>query len=187
MLQLETYQHQWKVEFEQLRQVISELLKGISATIEHVGSTAIPGMIAKPILDIDIIPEHKESLAEISKKLERAGYRSKGDQGIPGRFAFRQNNQFTPVTEQEIKWMSHHLYVCYANSLALKNHLLFRDALLNDEQLVQNYHQLKKDLLAEKGMTRETYNKRKTEFILSVLAGRGLTKEELVEIRDANK
>ncbi|MFN5134191.1 MAG: hypothetical protein ACK5DG_02660 [Chitinophagaceae bacterium] len=39
---------------------------------------------------------------------------------IPGRFAFRQNNHFTPVTEQEIKWMSHHLYVCYANSLPVK-------------------------------------------------------------------
>jgi GrpB-like predicted nucleotidyltransferase (UPF0157 family) len=186
MLQLETYQPQWKIEFEQLHYAFSELLKDIPVIIEHVGSTAIPGMMAKPILDIDIIPEKEGSLLQISKKLEQVGYISKGEQGIAGRFAFRQSNHLAPVTEQDMKWMSHHLYVCYANSLALKNHLLFRNALLNDQQLTNNYLQLKKQLLNEWGITREAYNKRKTDFILSVLALKGLTKAELAEIQKAN-
>lgn len=187
LLQLETYNPQWKIEFERLRQVFSEILIDIPATIEHVGSTAIPGMIAKPILDIDIIPEHKESLPEISKRLEQAGYISKGEQGIPGRFAFRQNNQQTPTTQSGIKWMTHHLYVCYASSLALKNHLLFRDALLSNQQLAHNYLQLKTELLNEPGMTRAEYNKRKTGFILSVLDASGFSSEELLEIRTGNE
>jgi GrpB-like predicted nucleotidyltransferase (UPF0157 family) len=187
LLQLEPYNPQWKIEFEQLRQVFSDLLIDIPVTIEHVGSTAIPGMIAKPILDIDIIPQHEVSLPEISKRLEQAGYISKGEQGIPGRFAFRQRNHFTPVTEQGIKWMAHHLYVCFSNSLALKNHLLFRDALLSNQQLAHNYLQLKAGLLNEPGMTREEYNKSKTDFVVSVLAMNGLTEEELMEIKKANE
>jgi GrpB-like predicted nucleotidyltransferase (UPF0157 family) len=187
LLQLETYKPQWKIEFEQLRQFFSELLIGIPSAIEHVGSTAIPGMIAKPILDIDIVPEKDESLPEITRRLEQAGYSSKGEQGIPGRFAFRQSNHFTPLTEQGNKWMSHHLYVCFSNSLALKNHLLFRNALLSNQQLANNYLQLKTELLSEQGITRETYNKRKTEFIVSVLAMNGLTEEELMEIKKGNE
>lgn len=111
----------------------------------------------------------------------------KGEQGIPGRFAFRQMNSITPAATTKREWMTHHLYVCHANSLALKNHLLFRDALLNEQQLAEDYHQLKRQLLNESGMTREVYNKRKTEFILSVLAKKGLTDAELAEIEKANK
>jgi GrpB-like predicted nucleotidyltransferase (UPF0157 family) len=187
LLQLESYKPQWKIEFEQLRQVFSELLNDIPATIEHVGSTAIPGMIAKPILDIDIIPENEESLPEISRRLEQASYISKGEQGIPGRFAFRQSNHLTPLTKSGIKWMAHHLYVCFSNNLALKNHLLFRNALLNNHQLANNYLQFKTGLLNEQGMTREAYNKRKTDFIVSVLAMNGLTEEELTGIKKANE
>ncbi len=187
LLQLETYNPKWKIEFEQLRQVFSELLKGIPSTIEHVGSTAIPGIIAKPILDIDIIPEQKEALPEISNRLDAAGYSSKGELGIMGRFAFKQTTLLVPLTTAGRKWMTHHLYVCLSNSLALKNHLLFRDALLNNEQLAQIYNQLKRELITETAMTREIYNKRKTEFILSVLAGSGLTKDELAEVMEANK
>jgi GrpB-like predicted nucleotidyltransferase (UPF0157 family) len=186
-LQLESYKPNWKSEFEKLQQVITTILKGIPVTIEHVGSTAIPGMMAKPILDIDIIPEKKESLPQISKKLEQAGYISKGEQGIPGRFAFRQSNHLIPLTESRIKWMTHHLYVCFSNSLALKNHLLFRDALLSNQQLAHNYLQLKTGLLGENGMTRELYNKRKTDFILSILAIKDFTKAELAEIQKVNE
>ncbi len=184
---LEPYTPNWKTEFEELKQFFSDLLHDIPFAIEHVGSTAIPNMIAKPILDIDIIPGKEEAIPEISKRLERVGYLPKGEQGIPGRFAFRQMNSITPATTTNREWITHHLYVCFANSVALKNHLLFRDALLNEQHLAENYHQLKKQLLNESGMTREVYNKLKTKFILSVLAKRGLTEQELAEIEKANK
>jgi GrpB-like predicted nucleotidyltransferase (UPF0157 family) len=82
--------------------------------------------------------------------------------------------------------MPDHLYVCFSNSLALKNHLLFRNALLHDRKLVERYSALKMDLVKEKGMTREEYTKRKTEFIISVLTSLGLEPNDLNEIIKAN-
>jgi GrpB-like predicted nucleotidyltransferase (UPF0157 family) len=83
-------------------------------------------------------------------------------------------------------WQSHHLYVCFADSLALKNHLLFRDSFLQDKALAERYSALKLGLVKEKGMTREEYTKRKTEFIISVLTTLGLGATELNEIANAN-
>ena len=166
--------------------VLQTLLNGLPIQIQHVGSTSIPGLIAKPVLDVDIIIEKEELMQQIRPILERSGYEFKGEQGIAGRYAFRQNNDYTPVTTLMRKWQTHHLYVCLADCLALKNHLLFRDALLNDEQLVKTYLQVKRSLAEEPGMTREEYNKRKTAFIITVLTKAGLTETELEEIIAAN-
>lgn len=186
-LLLEPYNPQWKTNFEQLQQALLQLLIGLPLTIEHVGSTSIPGMYAKPILDIDIILHQKEFLTTVSTRLEQAGYRSKGEQGIAERFAFAQTNAFTPATGLNKRWQEHHLYVCFSGSLALKNHLLFKNTLLQQPELATRYVQLKKELANEPGMTRTIYNQRKTEYILSVLTLNGFTKEELLEIKKANE
>ena len=186
-LLLEPYNPQWKTAFEQLRQTLLQLLSGLPVIIEQVGSTSIPGMYAKPILDIDIILHAKELLSTISYRLETAGYINKGEQGIPERFAFAQSNAFTPHTGLNETKQEHHLYVCFSGSLALKNHLRFRDALIQQPELAAQYIQLKKELRNEQGMTRPVYNQRKTDFILSVLAMNGFTDEELLEIQRANK
>jgi GrpB-like predicted nucleotidyltransferase (UPF0157 family) len=78
------------------------------------------------------------------------------------------------------------LYVCFDDSLALKNHLVFRDALLYDRELVVKYAQLKKELSEEPGMTREVYTVRKTDFIIAALQSLGLKATELQEINKAN-
>lgn len=187
LLLLEHYNPQWKTNFEQLQQILLQLLDGLPVTIEHVGSTSIPGMYAKPILDIDIILHQKEFLTTVSTRLEQAGYRSKGEQGIAERFAFAQTDKFTPATGFNEPWQEHHLYVCFSGSLALKNHLFFRNTLLQQPERASQYAQLKKQLATEPGMTRQRYNHRKTEFILSVLALNGFTKEELLEIKKANE
>lgn len=114
------------------------------------------------------------------------GYIPKGEQGIPGRFAFRQSNDRTPETNNNKQWQQHHLYVCLADSLALKNHLLFRDALLKDKKLVEQYSTLKTNLIKEKGMTRTKYAAQKTNFIVAVLSTLGLTEAELSQIEHAN-
>ncbi|MBC6491818.1 GrpB family protein [Flavihumibacter stibioxidans] len=147
-----------------------------------------PGFcIVFSILDIDIILSDKLLLDEISGRLEKIGYLNKGEQGIPGRFAFRQATGFTPPTMCKRKWQSHHLYVCYSDSLALKNHLIFRDALLQDQNLVTRYDELKKAIIKKAGMTREEYTKRKTEFIITVLKDLGMQANELSEIIQSNQ
>ena len=183
---IEPYNPDWQTEFDKIQKIIQSELSDLKIDIQHVGSTSIPGLFAKPILDIDVIIEEKKLLGEITLRLEKIGYASKGEQGIPGRFAFRQTSEFTPLTFSKKKWQSHHLYVCYSDSLALKNHLLFRDTLRNDSGLAERYSQLKKTLARSSDNSREQYTKKKTDFILSVLETLGLDKTELKEINDAN-
>ncbi len=184
---IELNKKEWIEEFDRLKKYLLELLQGFEINIEHVGSTAIPDLIAKPILDIDIVLHNKADLKDISTKLQLVGYRNKGEQGITGRFACRQTSPFTPITVNSKKWMEHHLYLCFSDSVALKNHLLFRDALLADLNLVQQYAQLKNSLLSNSTITRENYSRKKTEFIISVLRSAGLKETELKEIENANK
>ncbi len=120
-----TYNPAWKTAFENIAVVLKAALVDTPMDIQHVGSTAIPGLAAKPILDIDIIIHQKDLLHSIEKKLMAMSYFSKGMQGIKGRYAFRQSTPATPQNISGTLWMAHHLYVCYADSLALKNHLLF--------------------------------------------------------------
>jgi GrpB-like predicted nucleotidyltransferase (UPF0157 family) len=180
------YDPEWKREFEKLSTVLRARLKDFEIDIQHVGSTSVPGLPAKPILDIDIIIHDKSSLDHISEILASMGYIGRGDQGVPGRFAFRQSSPLTPLGGGVEKWQEHHLYVCFSDSLALKNHIIFRDSLLKNGDLVKEYSKLKMDLVNEKGMTRERYTIQKTGFILNVLTRNGLTENELNEIRKAN-
>jgi len=180
------YDPEWKAEFEKIKHILRTALKDLEIDIQHVGSTSIPGLYAKPILDIDIIIKDKIQLSDISIKLQRLGYKNKGEQGISGRFAFRQSSELTPLTVTSEKWQAHHLYVCFSDSLALKNHILFRDILMQDGNLTNKYSQLKINLAKEEGMTREIYTKKKTDFILAVLALNGLDEKELNEIKNAN-
>ena len=145
IISLEPHYQNWKTEFEALKFVFETELEGFDLDIQHIGSTAIPGLLAKPILDIDVILKEKHDYPGVSACLQSLGYSSKGDQGIPGRFAFRQISPFAPRTVDGRKWKEHHLYVCYADSLAYKNHILFRDMLLSNKALVKEYAQLKKN------------------------------------------
>lgn len=185
---IEPYNPEWKKSFEDIKQVLASALNdlGTPFEIQHIGSTAIPGLIAKPVIDIDIILHDKFLLKDLSARLEKLGYINKGEQGITGRFAFRQSSDFTPLTKNNYKWPSHHLYVCFSDSLALKNHIVFRDALLSDTELVDRYAQLKKSLVEEKGVTRATYTKRKTYFIIAVLSKLGIDNTALNEINKVN-
>jgi GrpB-like predicted nucleotidyltransferase (UPF0157 family) len=183
---LEPYNPLWKKEFERIRQHLMKLLIMLPVDILHVGSTSIPGMIAKPILDIDVIPHKNELISEISEKLAAAGYINKGEQGIPGRLAFRQKNSLTPNTTSNDCWQEHHLYVCSSNCLALKNHLHFKDALIKNEEYANSYARLKKELVYQQDVTRVEYNRLKTNFILSVLALTGFDENELAEIKNLN-
>jgi GrpB-like predicted nucleotidyltransferase (UPF0157 family) len=183
---IEPHKAAWKIAFEDLKGVLFKLLGNCEIDIQHIGSTAIPDLFAKPILDIDLIMHNKALLGVITARLEKIGYTNRGEQGIRGRFAFRQQSEWTPQTKDNRTWQEHHLYVCYPDSLALKNHLLFRDALLGDKKLVEEYNVLKTSLVQEEGMTREKYTKQKTDFIISVLTKLGLDKDELDEIKKAN-
>ena len=176
----------WQTEFAHLKQVLAAALDGFAFEIEHVGSTSVPGLCAKPILDVDIIITDQGQLEGITAQLQSVGYISRGDQGIAGRYAFRQSTAYVPAAAAQKEWMEHHLYVCFSDSLALKNHLIFKNLLLSDPNLLNAYAHLKMELSQRAGMTRVEYTQLKTDFILEAFAHCGLDDRDLDQIKAAN-
>ncbi len=106
------YDSEWKKWFLDLKHVLENGITIKDFKIHHVGSTSITGMIAKPIIDIDIeIPDYS-FLETIDSDLHRIGYLNNGDQGIKDRIAFKRIDDVVPYCSPKRKWINHHLYVC---------------------------------------------------------------------------
>ncbi len=149
------YQEKWAEDFEQIKQVLlGQLSSNVRIQIEHIGSTAIPGLMAKPIIDIDLIYFSADEFTVTLEELRGIGYYHNGDQGIKGREVFkRTKNQNHPVLDS----IKHHLYVCHKDSDELKKHLLFRDKLRNDREVLENYAALKLHLATKANQDRKLY------------------------------
>ena len=115
------YDEAWETAFEQIKEEISQALGDLAIAIEHVGSTSVEGMSAKPCIDLDVVIAEESLLGEVVDKLGAIGYIHEGDLGIPGREAFR-------YTEKP-HLMKHHLYVCPRDSEELRRHVTFREFL----------------------------------------------------------
>ncbi len=128
------YDPKWKDEFDKAEKYFQKILSNCNIEIEHVGSTSVFGLHAKPILDIDIIVKTKEESQKATKKLGNSGYEHLGNLGIEGREAFRNIK-----TNPDITWMNHNLYVCINRCESLTNHLLLRKHLRNNKKVIQEY------------------------------------------------
>jgi GrpB-like predicted nucleotidyltransferase (UPF0157 family) len=154
---LETHSPHWSVEFADLRAIYLGELGALAIEVEHVGSTAVPGLLAKPILDIDVVISGYDVFADVVSVLSRIGYSHNGDQGIPQREAFKPLDDCVPHTTPRRAWMKHHLYVCPAQSPELRRHLRFRDALRASPELCVRYERIKRDLAARSHGDRKRY------------------------------
>ena len=154
------YNPDWPTEFEILRHDLLVKLGDLNVQVEHVGSTAVPGLCAKPILDIDVVLPPLVAFGAARSRLEEMGYEHQGDLGLSGREAFGHALDFAP---------RHHLYVCAEGARELLRHLAFRDALRGDEELAARYGALKRRLSARAGNDRDLYGRGKTKFITEVL------------------
>lgn len=126
--------------------------------IEHTGSTAIPGLAAKPVLDIlGGHPVTADVTAYIAA-LRALGYDYRGEQGIPGRHFFRRGEP-----------RSYHFHLAAHGGGFWRDHLAFRDALRADPALARAYEELKLRLAREFPTDRASYIEGKTEFVLAVL------------------
>ena len=124
------YQESWKDDFEKIAQELRTVLSELAIRIEHVGSTAVEGLAAKPIIDIDLVILSKD-FPSVVKSLATIGYQHEGNLGIEGREAFAYSGK------EHLQ--CHHLYVCSENSLELKRHLAFRDYLRSHPGAVAIY------------------------------------------------
>lgn len=176
MILVVDYDPMWPLEFEILRASVSVAVRDIAISIEHVGSTSVPGLAAKPVIDMDIVVAESDVLHAI-ERLGEIGYTHRGDLGIPLREAFRSPPGSRP----------HHLYVCPSNSPALANHLALRDYLRGNADASRAYGALKKRLAAEFGDDIDGYVEAKTAFIVAVLKKVGLSKYAIADIEKMNR
>jgi len=124
------YDTNWINEFERIKNELEHALAGLILTIEHIGSTAVPGLYAKPIIDIDIVIE-KEMLDKVKENLDIIGYCHVGNLGVEGREAFKYEGKF--------HLMEHHLYVCEKDADELKRHIALRDFLRTNKKYCDKY------------------------------------------------
>lgn len=170
------YSPSWPVQFElvasDLRQALARLT---SARIEHVGSTSVPGLAAKPILDVDVIVDGDEVALAVAAMVA-AGYVHRGDLGVADREAFHAPDE-SP---------RRHVYVCREGTLNVRNHLAVRDVLLMRDDLRDQYAAVKLALAAQPEMDIDTYIARKSEVLQKVLAESDLTADERLQILRLN-
>lgn len=156
---IQDYDLRWPQLFETLRSRIETVIPGMAATIEHVGSTAVPGLAAKPIIDLDVLLISATDLTLVIAKLASVGYEHRGDLGIAGREAFR-----TPPND-----LPHHLYVCPSSSPEYSRHISFRDYLRTHPADASSYASLKRELVQNFGDDREAYTQAKSRFVAEIL------------------
>nr|WP_212974407.1 GrpB family protein [Bacillus sp. J14TS2] len=167
-MEIVNFDEQWGVRFQSIKQVISKNLGDLIIKIEHVGSTSVRGLGAKPILDIDVVIENYGIFSSVIKGLERIGYFHQEDWSYEGREAFGRKDRSTPWDGKGTQWMEHHLHACIKDSQELARHLAFRDYLQTNPQAVTEYEKLKRHL-AKTAKDRSSYTIGKKEFITNIV------------------
>jgi GrpB-like predicted nucleotidyltransferase (UPF0157 family) len=171
------YDSAWPELFQQLRMPVWSVVQDVAVSIEHVGSTAVPGLAAKPIIDMSVIVASEREVPVAIARLATLGYVHLGNLGIEGREAFRRSDGSPP----------HNLYVCPQCSLGLENQLAVRDYLRTHPETARVYGELKTRLAREFPHDIDSYVAGKTDLILGILREQGLAVERLEAIERANR
>jgi len=166
---IEPYQVHWKHQFDKIQSILLENLSNDILKIEHVGSTSVEGLAAKPILDIDLVIDQKTDFKMLKEKLLKLGYQHEGDKGILGREAFRRIDDYVPRTNPPKRFMAQHLYILLKDAEELKKHIAFRDALKSNITTMLQYSELKEALSKTYRYDRVGYTLAKSDFIQQVL------------------
>jgi GrpB-like predicted nucleotidyltransferase (UPF0157 family) len=158
VVRLAPHDPRWKDLFEAEKQRLLTAVGQHVLEIQHVGSTAIPGLPAKPIIDIGIAVEDFEAARVCIEPITALGYEYKGENGIPHRhyFALGEPRRF-------------HLHMFELKSIDWENHILFRDHLAAHPELVTEYAALKQSLAQQYPNDRNAYQEGKASFIERVL------------------
>ena len=151
------YDEQWKQDFLMIKKELASVLGQLAMRIEHVGSTSVEGLSAKPILDIDVVIKDYTVLEEVITALGAIGYRHEGDLGIAGREAFKYDGK------DHLR--KHHLYVCSEDSPELKRHIAFRDYLRTHPAAVREYSKIKVEGARKYPYDIDKYIEHKSPFI----------------------
>lgn len=151
----------WRQEFEnETKQITDALGEGNFVTVHHIGSTAIPNIYAKPVIDILLVVHGHADLDAKQTAMEALGYEAFGEFGIPTRRYFRKDNAHGDRT--------HQVHAFEAGSPQITRHLTFRDYMITHPDAAQAYSDLKRELAAQHPNDTEAYMDGKHEFIQEI-------------------
>ena len=125
------YRESWKAAFAVIKQEIEGAVGPWILGVEHVGSTSVEGLSAKPCIDLDVIIRDYGVFETVVQRLNAVGYIHEGNLGIPDREAFRYDHK--------PHLLPHHLYVCPRDSRELHRHITFRDYLRSNPEAAKKY------------------------------------------------
>jgi GrpB-like predicted nucleotidyltransferase (UPF0157 family) len=167
MIVIAPYDARWPGEFEAEAQRIGDVFGSAALRIDHVGSTSVPGLAAKPVIDIQISLGSLEPREIYDAWLQKLGY---------AHFPLGDFDRVYPFFKRPETWpSSHHVHLCVSGSEQERDHLAFRDCLRRDPKAAAEYERLKRSLAAEHhGKTMESqecYSLAKSEFVKSILRG----------------
>jgi len=160
-VRLVRHNEKWHAIFSKTKRQLIKVIGKYIIDIQHVGSTAIKGIYAKPILDIAIAVKNKNSIDKFKHKLEKIGYEYRGDGKQDGGVLFVKSS------DPEVRIQ--HLHFIEINDIQWKNYINFRDYLNRNKKIALQYSKLKKELEKKFANNRKAYTKAKNEFIDKIL------------------
>ncbi|MEO0338014.1 MAG: GrpB family protein [Bacteroidota bacterium] len=149
------YNPNWPLIFQKEAKTLSDTLGNIIIKVHHIGSTSVPGLKAKPIIDIILEVVDLEALDQQNGQMEMLGYEVKGEYGIPGRRYFRKGRDRR----------THHIHSFQTGDDNILRHVAFRDYLIAHPEIAEEYAQLKTAIAARCNNDRERYCDEKDPFI----------------------
>lgn len=181
-IELEQHNPLWKDQFGTIKTELAEKISFLHLHIAHIGSTAVPGLPAKPIIDILIGLEHSHLLGEVINPLLELGYTYYPvfNEMLPYRRFFVKHNtkadrlkmlkvidqeQAIPKSTEEHNLRLAHIHVLKYNSEHWIRHIAFRDYLIAHTSVQEAYQKLKEKLRTKEWADGNAYNKAKNEFI----------------------
>lgn len=165
-VELENYNENWKKEYEKEEKLLKEVLKDDIIEIHHVGSTSIPGLKAKPVIDILIVIKDLSEINKIEEKLKKYDYENRGPQGVEDRFFFAKGPEDA---------RTHYVHFTEPKSKTYYDLVYFQRYLLEHPEYIKKYCDLKQELASKYKDERKKYTSGKNDFITSVM---NLAKEE---------
>ncbi|MEW1959211.1 GrpB family protein [Kineococcus sp. NPDC059986] len=153
----------WARDFDLLRAHLEPAVADLATSIEHVGSTSVTGMAAKPTIDVDVVVADERASRAAVHALAGAGWVLEGDLGVTGRLAFRARPDLP----------HHHLYVVVAGSRPHLDHVLLREHLRRNPAAVERYSALKREIAPLLHDDREAYLDAKATLVQCLIAAEG--------------
>ncbi|OAS21557.1 GrpB family protein [Paenibacillus oryzisoli] len=169
---IEEYNEKWVFEYEQEERIIKDVLADKAIAIEHIGSTSVQTLGAKPIIDFMVGVSDLNEVEEFIEALAKIGYEHVYHKELPNRRFFRKG-----------QWRAgtHHLHIYNYGSEEWKNNIIFRDYLRTYPDVLMQYNQLKKELAEKYRNDRAAYTKAKNPFITDVIQKAKLSEKDKLD------